>query len=224
MPASIASGPDSSIRKQRIVIVALMIAFSVMSYFDRTIMSIAGPRIIKEFNLSITEMGSVYSAFVLSYAILMIPAGWVADKLGPRLTLLLMGSSAALFTALTALGAKPGLGSVVGIVPALWIIRLGLGVGTAPLYPACAKMSANWIPIGQQGRVQGMIIAGSSMGGAVSPILFTWLMSLYQWRVSFVIAAIATAILALLWFWSARDYPVGINPAEQSVSRRQPRP
>ena len=55
------------------VVVALLIAFSVMSYFDRTIMSIAGPQIMNEFNLSATQMGSVYSAFILSYAIMMIP-------------------------------------------------------------------------------------------------------------------------------------------------------
>ena len=40
----------------------LMVGFSVMSYFDRTIMSIAGPAIIREFKLSETEMGTVYSA------------------------------------------------------------------------------------------------------------------------------------------------------------------
>src|SRR5438309_4128123 len=124
-----------------------MIAFSMMSYFDRTIMSIAGPQIMKEFDLSATQMGSVYSAFILSYAIMMIPAGHVADQLGPRLTLLLMGLSAAMFTGLTALGGKPGLGSVLGVVPALLAIRLGLGVGTVPLYPAAAKMSSHWIPI-----------------------------------------------------------------------------
>src|SRR5437899_3207300 len=100
----------SSSRKE-IVVVVLMIAFSVMSYFDRTIMSIAGPQIMKEFDLSVTQMGSVYSAFVLSYAIMMIPGGQVVDRLGPRITLLVMGLSAALFTGLTALGGKPGLGS-----------------------------------------------------------------------------------------------------------------
>src|SRR5438552_1118324 len=85
----------------------LMIGFSIMSYFDRTIMSIAGPQIMKEFDLSPTQMGSVYSPLILSYATMMIPAGHVADRLGPRLTLLLMGLAAALFTASTALGGKP---------------------------------------------------------------------------------------------------------------------
>jgi len=200
----------------QIYVVALMVAFSVMSYFDRTIMSIAGPQIMQEFDLSATQMGSVYSAFILSYAIMMIPGGHVADRLGPRLTLLVMGLSAGLFTGLTALGGKPGLGSVVGVVPALLAIRLGLGVGTAPLYPACAKMSAHWIPFAYQGWVQALIIAGSSIGGAVSPILFSRLMSLYRWRISFGLAAVATTALALLWFFSVHDHPTGIHPARDS--------
>jgi MFS family permease len=195
--------------RKQIIVVGLMIACSVMSYFDRTIMSIAGPEIMKEFDISPTRMGSVYSAFILSYAIMMIPGGHLADRLGPRLTLLLMSLSAALFTGLTALGGKPGLGSVVGVVPALIAIRLGLGVGTAPLYPACARMTGNWIPIAHQGGVQGLIIAGSSLGGAVSPMLFSWLISIYQWRTSFFIAAVATAGLGILWFWAVRDYPDG---------------
>ena len=201
--------PDVAPHRKQITVVGLMTACSVMSYFDRTIMSIAGPEIMKEFDISPTQMGSVYSAFLLSYAIMMIPGGLLADRLGPRLTLLLMNLSAALFTGLTALGGKPGLGSIMGIVPALIAIRLGLGVGTAPLYPACARMTANWIPVAQQGGVQGLIIAGSSLGGAVSPMLFSWLISVYQWRTSFFIAAVATAGLGVLWFWSVRDYPDG---------------
>ena len=72
-------------------LVALMFAFSVMSYFDRTIMSIAGPEIMKEFWVEPTQMGWVYSAFILGYALFMIPGGDVADRLGPRNTLTLMG-------------------------------------------------------------------------------------------------------------------------------------
>ena len=196
-----------SLNRTEIVLVVQMVAFSVMSYFDRTIMSIAGPQIMKEFDVSPTQMGSVYSAFILSYAVLMIPCGRLVDRLGPRLTLFLMGLSAALFTGLTALGGKPGLGSVLGVVPALLAIRLGLGAGTAPLYPACARMSAQWIPLVHQGRVQALIIAGSSIGGALSPIVFSWIMGLYRWRVAFVIAALATAALALVWFSSVHDRP-----------------
>src|SRR5262249_41645668 len=126
---------------------------------------------------------------------------------GPRITLGLMGLAAALFTGLTALGGKPGLGAYLGVIPAFLAIRFCMGVGTAPLYPACGKMGMRWIPVIHQARVQALIIAGSSMGGAVSPIVFSWLMSKYLWRGSFWIAAAATAALALVWVWYARDGP-----------------
>jgi len=54
-------------------VVVLMVAFSLMSYFDRTIMSIAAPGIMKEFSLSETEMGWVFTAFLMSYAAMNLP-------------------------------------------------------------------------------------------------------------------------------------------------------
>src|SRR5262249_51956609 len=121
-----------------------MFALSVMSYFDRTIMSIAGPEIIKEFGIQPTQMGWVYSSFVLGYAIFMIPGGSVADQLGPGNTLALMGLTSALFTALTPFAAHSAL-AFLGVVPLLIVIRCSLGVMSAPLYPACARMCSAWI-------------------------------------------------------------------------------
>src|SRR5262245_32402846 len=160
-----------AIEPKKSVLVGLMFAFSVMSYFDRTIMSIAGPQIMREFGVAPTQMGSVYSAFILGYFLFMIPGGQIADWLGPRVTLSLMGLLAAIFTGLTALGGTPGFGTYFGVIPAFIAIRFGMGVGTAPLYPACGKMGLHWIPAIHQARVQAFIIAGSSLGGAASPII-----------------------------------------------------
>src|SRR5438094_492084 len=103
--------PIDQVSRIRIVIVCMMFGLSVMVYFDRTIMSIAGPTIIKEFGLSETGMGTVYSAFTLGYALLMIPGGRFADRFGPRKMLTFMALGSALFTAMTAVGARPGLGT-----------------------------------------------------------------------------------------------------------------
>jgi ACS family glucarate transporter-like MFS transporter len=187
--------------------VALMVGFSVMSYFDRTIMSIAGPKIIKEFSLSATQMGWVYSAFILSYAVLMIPGGRLTDRFGPWRVLTLMGLGAGLFTGLTALGGKTGLGTLVGVFPALIILRLGFGVSTAPIYPSCGRMNANWFPVSRRARVWGLVAAGAGVGSATSPLLFSWMMGRFGWRLSSVLAGAATATLALLWLFYARDYP-----------------
>ena len=200
----------------RLSLIALLFGFSVMSYFDRTIMSIAGPQMMKDFSLSATEMGSIYSAFILGYALLMMPGGHLTDRLGPRRTLMLMGVLSAAFTALVVVGGRPGLGAYIGIVPALFAIRLGLGVVTAPLFPACARTTANWVPAIYHARVQGLIIAGSSLGAAISPLLFTWMLLQVGWRISFIIAAAATAALALAWFWYARDYPPDMSRHERT--------
>jgi sugar phosphate permease len=188
-------------------IVVLMALFSVMSYFDRTIMSVAGPGIIHEFGLSETQMGAVYSAFLLGYALMMIPGGHLTDRLGPWQTLIGMGFGAALFTGLTALGARPGLGSLIGVVPALIVVRFLVGACTAPLYPACGRMNANWFPNTNQGLVWGLVAGGAGIGSALSPSLFAWMIPRYGWRNSFWLAAAATALLAAVWAWYARDRP-----------------
>ena len=176
MKTSPAGTPDQ-LSRVRIGIVCLMFGLSVISYFDRTIMSIAGPGIMKEFQLSETGMGTVYSAFTLGYALLMIPGGRFADRFGPRRVLTWMALGSALFTALTPLGGRPGLGAYWGVIPSLIIMRLGFGFSTAPLYPTCGRMNLNWIPLQQRGRVQGVVNAGSGFGGAVAPVLFAWMIA-----------------------------------------------
>jgi MFS family permease len=201
-----ASKSRTSVRMQA-CIVALLVAFSVMSYFDRTIMSIAGPVIMKEFSLSETSMGAVFSAFLLSYALMNLPGGHLADRFGPRLVLTVTNLGAGLFTGLTALGGTPGLGAYFGIVPSFFLIRLGMGFLTGPLYPSCARTNANWIPEDQRARVWGFIAAGAGLGGATSPLLFSWMIGKYGWRMSFALAALATGTLAAVWFTYVRDYP-----------------
>lgn len=206
----------------RLIVVALLFSFSLMSYFDRTIMSIAGPQLMKDFAISPTQMGAVYSAFILGYGLLMIPGGYLADRLGARLTLTLMGAFSAVFTGLIVLAGRSGVGNHFGIVPALFAIRLGLGVVTAPLYPACARMVANWIPLIYHARIQGLIIAGSSAGAAISPLLFAWMELQFGWRISFLAAACATAALAVVWLWYARDWPAGATrPRKTSTERHR---
>src|SRR5690348_3594188 len=109
-------------------IVGLMFALSAMSYFDRVVMSIAGPGIMKEFHISETEMGSVYSAFLLTYTLMMSPGGALADRFGGRLVITVAYLGAALFTGLTSICGPAGLGAYLGVVPAFVVLRLAFGI------------------------------------------------------------------------------------------------
>ena len=188
-------------------IVLLMFAFSLVNYFGRTIVSVAAPGMMKEFSLSGTQMGLVFAAFQVTYTLFMVPGGRWADRFGPRNVLTVMGLGAGLLTALMSFGAKPGLGSLIGVVPAMIIIRLGFGAFTAPLYPTAGRMIANWIPARQRTRVQALVTCGSGLGAAVSSLVFAAMIGVFGWRMSFVLAGSAAMALALLWLFTIRDRP-----------------
>lgn len=191
----------------RSIIVLLMILYSMMSYFDRTIISVAGPDIMRTFQLSETQMGSVYSAFVLGYAFAMIPGGFLVDRFGPVWTLTAVGIGSALFTALTAYGIRPALAAWLGILPALIVVRILLGITTAPLYPSCARMIGDQFSPIRRALIWGFVAAGAGLGSAFSPVIFSWSLSRYDWRGSFGLAASATAMLAIAWWLCVRDLP-----------------
>jgi MFS family permease len=209
---------------RRTGVVFLMVMLSVMTYIDRIIITIAGPGIIKEFSISETQMGTVYSAYLLSYSIMMIPGGWFTDAFGPRLALAVMAFGTALFTGATVLGGSPWLVAYIGIVPSFLAVRLLTGVCAAPMYPASARMNANWNPPEARARVWGWIASGAGIGGAFTPLLFSWMKVHYGWRGSFCIAALFSAILGGIWYWYVRDYPAEQTRAPGGAERRAPTP
>jgi ACS family glucarate transporter-like MFS transporter len=193
----------------RLRIVALMVALSVMSYINRTLMTVAAPILIGHYHLSETQMGSIFSAFILSYAVLMAPGGWLADRLGPRWVLALVGGGTAVFTALTALAPEARVARYLGVFGCFLVVRLALGGCSAPLYPSCARMNRNWVPRIDRARVQGFIISGAPLGGAITPLLFAGLMARYGWQQSFLVAAAATGVLTAIWLRFVQDHPAG---------------
>jgi len=187
--------------------VLLMFAFSVASYFDRTILSIAAPSIIREFRLTETQMGLVFFSFQFSYTLLMTQGGRWADQYGPSYVLTMMGLGAGVLTALTPLGGIPGLGALIGVLPAMMILRFAFGVVTAPLYPSTGRLNADWVPPAHRTLAQGLVNAGAGFGGAISPLLFTRLMLDWGWRASFVASGVFTVALAMVWYFATRKLP-----------------
>jgi MFS family permease len=203
---------------QQIWIVVLMFAFSVGSYFGRTILSVSAPLIIKEYSLTPVSMGLVFSAFQLSYTLLMTPGGRMSDRYGPRNMLAISCLGAGLLTALMPLGATPGLGAILGVIPALTVMRLGFGAFTAPLYPATGRMNAITMPPLHRTRVLGIVNAGAGFGGAISPILFSNMIARFGWRISFVMAGVAAMLVAAVWLATVPN-----RPAPESALVKRPR-
>ena len=70
--------------KIRWVLVAWMFAICAVAYLDRVNISVAGPSIERDFHLTDLQLGWVFSAFLLGYAVFQAPGGRMADRFGPR--------------------------------------------------------------------------------------------------------------------------------------------
>src|SRR5262245_53521163 len=83
-------------------IVALIVAYAFLCHFNRYSIQAAGnDHIMKEYSISKTKMGLIYSAYLLVYTVCMTPGGWLIDRFGPRTALVLVGFASAIFVALT---------------------------------------------------------------------------------------------------------------------------
>ena len=140
LAASSRQAPQPAPTRTRWLVLLLISLMYLITYIDRTGISVAAPEIAKEFGLNQTELGIVFSAFLWAYAIGQLPAGWCADRFGPRIVFLVIVPFWSLMTALTSVAS--GIASLVGI-------RFVFGLGEAGGFPTAtatgsdiAKMAA----------------------------------------------------------------------------------
>lgn len=205
-------------------IVVLLMTFAFMNHFNRVAMAVVAEPVKAEFKLTDVEMGTIYSAFLLTYVIFMAPGGWLADRFGPRLALTFMGFGSALFVALTGLGGWGWLAAGAAL-PSFLVIRSLMGICTAPLFPAAGRAIWSWLPFSRQAWANGLVIGATTLGIGMSHVAFGNLADAYGWRIAFLIAAVCTSILALMWAFYARDLPSqhrAVNPSEQNLIRARP--
>jgi ACS family glucarate transporter-like MFS transporter len=166
----------------------------MITYVDRTSVSIAKEPISTQLNLSDRQMGMVFSSFALGYSVLQIPAGWLADEVGPRAVL---SGAVAFWSVLTALtGAAWSFTSLL-------TIRFLFGAGEAAVFPGSARAIHNWLQPGERGRANGALFAGSRLGAAFSYPLIVWMISVRSWRLAFFVlgcAGLAWSAVWLIWF------------------------
>jgi ACS family D-galactonate transporter-like MFS transporter len=212
-------------------IVALLMALSYVSWFLRVGMSVAYDERIKDaLGIKPEAMGYVYSAFLLAYTLCMTPGGWLIDRCGVRAALTVMGFGLVLFGALTGLvGASPRLlhqlpasvtllGMTLGTPLFLFlVIRALMGVFATPMYPAAAHAIAHWLPFRRRGWANGLVQGSAVLGIASTALVVGTLIDWFDWPETFLILAVGTGLLTIIWALYAADRPeehASANPAE----------
>jgi sugar phosphate permease len=182
--------------KMRWLLIWLIFLVAVISYIDRTNLSIAAPSIRAELGLNAAQMGFILSSFFWTYAALQLPAGSLVDKLGVRISLTLAVAWWSLFTILTGLGQS--IFQLIGT-------RLMLGAGEAFTLSCSVKTAFNWFSRTERGIACGIFNSGAAAGSAISLPLITALMALIGWRGAFIVSGLLGIAWALAWWFIYRD-------------------
>jgi MFS transporter, ACS family, glucarate transporter len=187
----------------RYLLVVWLFVLSAVAYLDRTNISIAGMQIGKEFAIDNTHLGWVFSAFLIGYAALQVPAGLLVHRFGTRLVLTFAVVWWGIFTVLTVL-VPPG---VSGSIVILVLVRFALGAGEATMYPATSQFVERWFPMRERGKANGIIFGGVGVGSGLTPPIVTAIIVHYGWRASFWFSALVGIIAGTIWYLIARDTP-----------------
>ena len=172
----------------RWLIVALLTGFTFLAHFNRVSISVAGnAHFIGPGKLTEEQMGFVYSAFLLVYTAMMLPGGWLIDRIGPYRAMALMGLGLGFCTGLTGVLGWLGLPITAMFIPLL-LIRGIAGASSVALHPGAARSVSLWLPLRQRSTANGLVTAGCLVGIAITYPGFGMLMDYLSWPFAFIVA------------------------------------
>ena len=192
--------------------VGLIFITVVISYLDRSSLSIAGPFISRGLHLSSVQMGLVFSAFAWAYSPLQIPGAMLVDRLKPRL---LYPAVIFVWSAMQfAIGTAGSLGQ-------LFVLRMGLGGAEAPSFPMNNRIVTSWLPERERARGVGFFVSGQYVGLAFLTPLLAFVTQNFGWRAMFMLIGGLGMIWAICFRLLYRDPAASrrANAAELALIR-----
>jgi MFS transporter, ACS family, L-galactonate transporter len=186
----IASPRPRSLRRHQTITLSLLFLAGVVNFFDRTSLSIANSTVRAEMHLNATEMGWLLSAFSLAYGVAQLPLIGLLDRAGTRVVLgggLIVWSAAQMLT------------GFVGSFPMFVALRVLLGFGEAPFYPAGVRSTREWFGPTARARATAIMSSSQTFGLAIAPPILTGIMLALGWREMFIVLGAAGLFVAAAW-------------------------
>jgi MFS transporter, ACS family, hexuronate transporter len=201
-------------------ICALLFAATTINYIDRQVLGVLAPDLGRIIGWNEIQYGYIVASFQAAYAIGLVCAGAVIDRLGTRLGYALAISIWSLAAMSHALVRTPlGFGAA----------RFLLGLGEAGNFPAAVKTVAEWFPQRERALATGIFNAGSNIGAIIAALMVPWVASVWGWRYAFLVTGALSAIWLVAWWTvyrpptqlsavsSAELGPIQSDPPESSV-------
>lgn len=176
----------------RWTICALVFFATTINYLDRQVISLVKEFLDKEFGWTKSDYANITVVFQLTYALAMVGAGRLIDKLGTKIGYAL---SLTLWS-LAAMG-HAFVKSTVGFM----VARGFLGVTESGNFPAAIRTISEWFPKRERALATGIFNSGTNIGAIVAPLTVPYIAEKWNWRWAFVITGAVGLIWLIFWFW-----------------------
>jgi ACS family hexuronate transporter-like MFS transporter len=205
---------QQAIGKYRWTICGLLFFATTVNYLDRQVLSLLQPYLAdpKNFNWTNTDYANITAMFQFVYAVSMLFAGRIIDKLGTKKGYALaitIWSLAAIIHAfaipigqtMSAILGWVGITSFSVSVLGFMFSRAVLAFGEAGNFPAAIKATAEYFPKKERSLATGVFNSGSNVGAILAPLTVPWIKTHWGWQWAFIIMGILGFIWLLLWFF-----------------------
>ena len=171
-------------------ICALCFFATTINYVDRQVLGVLAPELQRVFGWNELEYSNLVNAFQGAYAIGLLLAGSVIDRVGTRIGYAVAIGIWSLATIGTAFAR-----SVFGF----GVARFMLGIGESGNFPAALKTVAEWFPKKERALATGIFNCGTNVGAIVAPIVVPWLTVRYGWQSAFLVTGSLSALWIIPW-------------------------
>jgi MFS transporter, ACS family, hexuronate transporter len=203
---------QQAIGKYRWTICGLLFFATTVNYLDRQVLSILAPDLSKEFGWTNTDYANITSVFQFVYAISMLFAGRIIDKLGTKwgyIWAIIIWSIGALMHAYAIpIGeASAKFLNWFGIVflnvsiLGFMVSRAVLAFGEAGNFPAAIKATAEYFPKKERSFATGIFNSGTNIGAILAPITVPWIADNWGWQSAFLIIGGVGFLWLFFWSW-----------------------
>ncbi len=178
-------------------VLAMLLVVYTFNFIDRQIFGILAAPIKAELNLSDTQLGALGGfAFALLYSTMGLPLAWLGDRKGRTPVI---AASLGVWSAFTALcGMVSGFG-------AMFLCRLGVGVGEAGGVAPSYALISDTFPPHQRARALAIYSLGIPLGSAAGILLGGYVAAAVNWRAAFLAVGLAGLVFTPVFAWFVRD-------------------
>ena len=228
------AGLGAAVGHYRWVICGLLFLAATINYIDRQVLGILKPTLQAEFGWSEIDYADIVFAFQLAYAVGLLLAGRIIDRLGAKTgftVFIVVWSLAAIAHAEAPLfgGAAAALLAVIGLqysasVAGFMFARFALGLGEGGNFPAAIKVVAEWFPKRERALSTGIFNSGTNVGAIVTPLVVPWITLTWGWYWAFIATGAIGFLWLVLWLplYGRPETHPRVKPSELALIRSDP--